>query len=194
MHTTTNRTPAAALTLRPLSGRWGRLGVALHFVARLAPFANFRSTELVATLDAQIQREHCLFALRGERVVGYLGWALYDAAVAERFARGGAAPANALAHGSDVAWILTAASVDGAALMALVRALRARYPAMRVMGIRHKGAGRRVVFDRAPRGDAGPSAAGQHYRKPAALVGPALHLPKARVAQQCLGVGALPLA
>ena len=143
--------PATPLTLRPLTGRFGRLGVALHFVARIAPFANFRSTELVATLDAQIQREHCLFALDGERVVGYLGWALYDAAVAERFARGGPAPAIALAHGADVAWILTAVSLNHAALLQLVRALRERYPTLRVMGIRYKGNGRRIVFDRAPR-------------------------------------------
>ncbi len=145
-----NRMPAALLSVRPMSGRWGRLGMALHFVARFAPFADFRSTDLVATLDAQIQRGHCLFALDGERVVGYLGWALYDADVAERFARGGPAPANTLAHGSDVAWILTAVSVNPAALRALVRALWAQHPGLRVMGIRHKGAGRRVVFDRPP--------------------------------------------
>ena len=139
------------LTVLPLSGHLSRLGVATHFVARLEPFAGFRSADLVCTLNAQIEREHCLFALDGKRVVGYLGWALYDAAVAAPFARGGAPPPNALAHGRDVAWILTAAAVHPAALMALARTLRAQYPGMRVMGIRHKPGGRRVVFDRAAR-------------------------------------------
>ena len=141
----------SGLTVRRLSGHWGRLGVALHFVARQEPFAGFRSADLVSTLNAQIQREHCLFALDGERVVGYLGWAQYDAAVAQSFALGGPPPPNALAHGKDVVWILTAAATHQAALMALVRTLRTDHPGMRVMGIRHKPEGRRVVFDRAAR-------------------------------------------
>jgi hypothetical protein len=139
------------LSVRPLTGQWGRLGVALHFVARQEPFASFRSADLVSTLSAQIQREHCLFALDGERVVGYLGWAEYDAAVARRFAAGGAPPPNTLARGKDVVWILTAAATHDAALMALVRTLRSEHAGMRVMGIRHKPEGRRVVFDRAAR-------------------------------------------
>jgi uncharacterized RDD family membrane protein YckC len=101
-------------------------------------------------LSAQIEREHCLFALEGARVVGYLGWAMFDAAVAEPFARGAPPPPNALAQGRDVTWILTAVATHPAALMALVRALRAQYPGTRLMGVRHKAGGRRVVFDRVP--------------------------------------------
>lgn len=136
------------LTVRRLPGRWTSLGIATHFVARLEPFASFRSADLVRTLDAQIEREHSLFALDGARVVGYLGWALYDAAVAEQFARTGAPPPNALAHGSEVAWILTAAAVHPSALKAMAQALRDQYPGMRLMGVRHKPGGRRVVFNR----------------------------------------------
>ena len=154
MLNTNPRHQDAGLAVRALTGHWGRLGMALHFVARQEPFASFRSADLVSTLNAQILREHCLFALDGKRIVGYLGWAEYDAAVAQSFANGGAAPSNTLAHGKDVVWILTAAAVHDAALMALVRTLRAEHPGMRVMGIRHKGQGRRVVFDRAARGRA----------------------------------------
>lgn len=144
----------AALTVGSLAGHWNRLGIALHFVGRVEPFASFRSVDLVNTLNAQIEREHCLFALEGRRVVGYLGWACYDAAVAEPFAHGGGPPPNTLAQGHDVAWILTAAAIQQSALMPMVRALRARFPGMRVMGVRHKPQARgtrRVVFDRAPR-------------------------------------------
>ena len=139
------------LNVRRLSGQWSRLGIACHFVARHEPFASFRSSELVNTLSAQIEREHCLFALQGSRVVGYFGWALYDAAVAERFARGAAPPHNSLAHGRDVVWLLTAAAAHPRAPLAMGRALRAQYPGMRVMGIRHKAAGQRVVVDLAAR-------------------------------------------
>jgi len=145
-----------SLSISALAGHWNRLGIAAHFVARVEPFASFRSADLIGTLNAQIEREHCLFALDGKRVVGYLGWALYDAAVAAPFARGGSPPPNSLAHGSDVAWILTAAAMHDSALLTMVRALRARYPGLRVMGIRHKPGARRVVFDRAPRLSAPP--------------------------------------
>jgi uncharacterized RDD family membrane protein YckC len=48
-------------------------------------------------------------------------------------------------------WVLTAAALHPAALLALVRTVRAQHPGMRMMGVRHKAGGKRVVFDRAAR-------------------------------------------
>lgn len=140
------------ITVKKISGHWLALGLASHFLAKRPPFANFRSGDLIRTLSAQIHRGHYLFALHGSardteaRVVGYLGWALYDHEAAERFAATGKAPAEELADGGDVAWVLTSAAVDRDAFFALARAGRALYPDHRIMGIRHKGA-KRVVFD-----------------------------------------------
>ena len=139
----------AALSVQRLPGHWNSLGLAAHFVARFEPFARFGAADLVRTLDAQIERGHALFALEGTRLVGYLGWAFYDAAVAEPFARGGPPPPNALAHGHDVLWILTMVATHPRALRALVRTVWAQHPGMRVMGVRHKADGQRVVFNRA---------------------------------------------
>jgi hemolysin-activating ACP:hemolysin acyltransferase len=148
--------PAAEMTLRRLPGHANSLGVACHFVARLEPFASFRSADLVRTLDAQIERQHYLFALEGKRVLGYCGWALYDKAVAERFARGGPPPPNALAQGSDVVWVLTAAALHPTALKAMARALRDQYPGRALMGIRHRSGARHV---------ANVAARGQHLQR-----------------------------
>jgi hypothetical protein len=164
-------TQPAALSVRRLAGRWNSLGIASHLVARLEPFASFRSADLVRTLDGQIARQHHLFALEGAlegalesglegaRVVGYLGWALYDAPVAARFAAGGAPPPDTQAHGKDVVWVLTAAALHPAALLALVRTVRAQHPGLRMMGVRHKASGKRVLFDRAARGPGAGSGA-----------------------------------
>jgi hypothetical protein len=142
----------AMITVKKMPGQWLALGLAAHFLARRAPFENFRSGDLIRTLSAQVHRGHYLFALDGSacqseaRVVGYLGWALYGHRAAERFSATGKPPAEELVVGGDVVWVLTSAAVDRAAFFALVKAGRALYPDHRVMGIRHKG-GRRVVFD-----------------------------------------------
>lgn len=134
------------LVVRTLAGRWPPLGVALHFLARREPFARFPSSALVRTVWGEIERGHYRFALSGDRVVGYLGWALYDAADARAFAAGGPPPGDDKAQGRDVVWILTAAGDE--ALLPMYRALRALYPGRRLMGVRHKPGGRRVVYDR----------------------------------------------
>ena len=128
--------------------RFEALGVALHYLSRQPPFAGFRTSELVPTIDGQIRRGHCRFAVEGKVVVGYLGWALYDADHAEDFARTGRSPDNTLANGRDVVWVLTAAASDGGVLLDLVKHLRSLHAGKRVMGIRHSRPGRRVVFNR----------------------------------------------
>jgi hemolysin-activating ACP:hemolysin acyltransferase len=140
------------ITVQKIPNMWTALGLASHFVARREPFGGFKSRELIRTLSAQMQRGHYLLALdRSEkeaRVVGYVGWALYDRAVAERFAATGVPPQAELSEGGDVVWILTLAVQDRRTLSALFKAGRALYPAHRVMGIRHKADGRKVVLDR----------------------------------------------
>lgn len=140
------------ITVKKMPSHWLALGLAAHFLARRPPFANFRSTDLIRTLSAQIHRGHYLFALDGSRddadarVVGYFGWALYSHDAAERFAATGRPPVEELAEGGDVAWVLTTAAIDRGSFFALAKAGRALYPDHRIMGIRHKG-GRRVLFD-----------------------------------------------
>jgi hypothetical protein len=126
------------------------LGSALHYVARREPFASFRAADLVATVSGEIDRGHYRFAVDGPRVLGYLGWALYDADVAARCAAGGhPPPPPRLANGADVLWVLTAVSSSPAAFIALVKTVRRAHPQLRWMGVRHKPGGR-FVFDRQP--------------------------------------------
>lgn len=139
------------VTVRKMPNTWMALGLAAHFVAGNETFGGFPASELIRTLEGQIRRGHYLFALDTStdpgRVVGYFGWALYDDAEAERFAASGAPPARERADGGSVLWILTAAATSRAAFFALVRATRALYPTHRVMAVRHKTGGRRIVFD-----------------------------------------------
>lgn len=145
---------APVLRVRTIERRWQALGVALHYLSRREPFSRFPSSALVRTVWGEIERGHYRFALAGERVVGYIGWALYDDADARAFAAGGPPPGDDKARGRDVVWILTAAGQE--ALLPMYRAVRALHPGLRLMGVRHKRDGRRVVFDRALHAPVGP--------------------------------------
>jgi hypothetical protein len=139
-----------AIVDRKVRDPWMALGLAAHFVARRETFGRFPASDLVRTLSTQINRGHYLFAFdtgtRPARVVGYFGWALYDDAVAERFAATGAPPSADLPEGKDVLFILTATAENRTAFFSLVKATRALYPHHRVMAVRHKP-GRRVMLD-----------------------------------------------
>jgi len=140
-----------AVIVKKLPDPWLALGLAAHFIGGREPFSRFPAGDLVRTLNGQIRRGHYLFALdtaaEPARVVGYLGWALYDNAVADRFIATGVPPADERATEGDVAWILTAAALNRAAFFAMAKAARALYPEHRVIAIRHKAGGKRVRFD-----------------------------------------------
>lgn len=136
------------LSVRTLASPMTALGVAAHFVARHAPFDSFPAGALMRTLSGEIDRGHYRLALEGRRVVGYLGWALYTTATAERFAATGRPPLDADEPGASVVWVLTAVSARPDALLALYRAVRAAHPGLLLMAMRHKPGGRRVVVRR----------------------------------------------
>jgi hemolysin-activating ACP:hemolysin acyltransferase len=100
------------IEIRRLKDPSTTLGVALHFLSQRDPFASFPARELVATVDGQIRRGTYLLALKEMRVVGYLGWALFDEATAADFARTMMAPSSSLIEGGDVVWVLTAAAIE----------------------------------------------------------------------------------
>lgn len=142
-----------AVTIRALEPSYATLGIALHFLARRAPFSGFRFGDLTQTVDDQIRRGHALFAFDDRRVVGYLGWHLYSYAEARDFARTGKPPPLDRPDGADVAWVMTAAASVPQTLMALVEAGKALNIGRRAMGVRYRTTGRRVIFDQliAPR-------------------------------------------
>lgn len=137
--------------VKKLPDPWLALGLAAHFIGGREPFSRFPAGDLIRTLNGQVRRGHYLFALdtaaEPARVVGYLGWALYDGAVADRFIATGVPPADERATEGDVAWILTAAALNRAAFFAITKAARKLYPDHRVVAIRHKPGGKRVRFD-----------------------------------------------
>jgi hypothetical protein len=122
------------------------LGVALHFLGRRKPFAGFRAGELIPTIARQVEARRYMMAFDGGRLVGFLGWDLYGAEAAERFARTLQPPARGEEGGEEVVWLLIAAAEGRRALPLMLDAGRRLYPGRRVMGVRHKPGGKPVVF------------------------------------------------
>jgi len=148
-----------SLEIRRPGSAMAALGAAAHFLARREPFATFPAGVLLDTLHGQIRRGHYLFAVEGQRVRAYLGWALLDAAVAEGLAGSGRMPRPEECEGADVVWLLTVGAADGAALRAGIAAGRALYPGWRVMGVRHRSGGTPRLLDLRIRGHARPARA-----------------------------------
>jgi hemolysin-activating ACP:hemolysin acyltransferase len=141
------------IALKTVTDLWLGLGLAAHYTARRAPFATFPAGDLIRTLSAQIQRKHALFAFdtstKPAKLVGYVGWALYHAEDAARFAADGKTLTCELADGGDVLWILTAAADSRAVFVSLAGGIRRAYPGHRLMAVRYKR-GRRVILQRPP--------------------------------------------
>jgi hemolysin-activating ACP:hemolysin acyltransferase len=133
------------MDVRRIKDPFTALGIATHFLAHRQPFAGFRAAELLATLDGQIRREHYLMAFDGQRMAGFIGWALFDRATADHLVQTRQAPSNEVAarfkDGGDVVWLLTVASVSKAALRSLMTAGGNLYPGKPVLGVRHDPAG-----------------------------------------------------
>jgi hypothetical protein len=127
------------------------MAAAAHFLARRAPFDQFGFGPMVLSLDAQIKRGSYVFAIEGQKVVGYLGWIMLDTATALRFAASGRVPDFSETEGHDVVWLLVAGAIGTPALNAMLAAGRKRYAGLRAMGVRHKPGGKKVVFDKAIR-------------------------------------------
>ena len=142
-----DKTAFVAINIAQLKRPEAALAAAVHFLARRPPFDRFGFGAMVLSLDTQVRQKTYLFALDGPKVSGYLGWIMLDTARAEAFARENRVPRFDETGGDDVAWLLIAAAADTAALKAMIAAARRRYPGKRVMGVRYKANGKRVLFD-----------------------------------------------
>lgn len=127
--------------------RYAALGIAVHFLARRKTFDRFPFSELVATIDGQISRRHYRFAFRDNKLIGYLGYALYTTADAEAFARTGQLPPADRPGGEDVIWLLTLAATEDEAVDRFKRLVKTEFAGKRAMGVRHRANGSRHVFD-----------------------------------------------
>ena len=135
------------ITVTQMNKPEAALAAAVHFLARRAPFDGFKFGPMTLSLDAQVKQQTYLFAIDGLKVAGYIGWVMLDTARAEAFAREGRMPRFDETGGGDVAWILVAAATSRAALLAMLNAAKRKYPGKRVMGVRYKTDGKRVLFD-----------------------------------------------
>lgn len=135
------------------------LGTAVELMFRRRPFADFRFGQVVLMLRGQITRGHYLIAYRDGLPVGYSGWAECSREVAERWLREGYAPTHEECMSGECAMLITVVSSETETTVALIRAMRQRYPNRRVYFKREYPDGKArkaVAFNRAADGDDAP--------------------------------------
>ena len=136
------------------------IGRAINMLRQVQPYASYKFGEFAGTLAGQIERGHYLFAVRDQQLVGYIGWALSDEAVARAWVEGRYVPSMEECKDGDYFVLMTMhASTQGVAFF-LTRECRKIYPNRRVIFTRDYAdqRPRRVgtVFSRTVQQDDGP--------------------------------------
>ena len=92
------------------------LGMAVSYLMTEASFARLPFGHWARVLVGQINREHYIFAVRGNQIVGFAGWLLTDEAGAERWLAGKDELKNGRLSGGDCllinAWKSASAEVN----------------------------------------------------------------------------------
>ena len=142
----------------PPSVAFGR--ACAHLMSRPA-FARAPFGHVARSLAGQVNRGHYAFVMRGERTVGFAGWALVAGPVAEAWLAGLRGFDDAEAGAGDCVVLNFWQADDPAATRFLVAELRARLPcARRAYAKRHYADGRirPLRLDLAPTGRRGAAA------------------------------------
>ncbi len=117
-----------------------------HKPFREAPFGTYASN-----LRGQIARDHYVFAVRENRVIGYVGWALCSEAIAKAWTERRHAPKYAECISGDC-WVgLTYYAADRHATFAMMGHIKRRYPGFKIYGLRRYENGRERYLHTGPR-------------------------------------------
>ena len=119
------------LTLAKIPDRAAAIGLAVELLSLEDSFAPRPFGPTARTVAGQVRRDHYLFVRRGPQVLGYCGWALCDAVVADRWVSGRGAPESDACLDGDTVVIVTLVAQEPAAIRLLARAARREYPGRR---------------------------------------------------------------
>jgi hemolysin-activating ACP:hemolysin acyltransferase len=115
------------------------LGQAVELLRRVQPFATYSFGRLSSVLSGEIKRQHYAFTFDGRTPVGYVGWALCDEPIARAWIEERYVPSFAECSDGD-SWVgITFYAASKEICLFQARWCRARYPSLKVFGIRDYG-------------------------------------------------------
>jgi hemolysin-activating ACP:hemolysin acyltransferase len=161
-------TPSAApapLEIRRHDSDIHALGMAVNLLRFSEPFSGYAFGPFAGNLMGQIRRKHYFFTLSGKQVLGYAGWALCSAEVAEAWLAERYTPRFEECVDGPVFVGLTWFSAAPRVSFFQARALRRLFPGQRGLWRRDYGARRRraEVFNPSPQA---PLAAAEDFIEP----------------------------
>jgi hypothetical protein len=129
----------SALSCRQFDDPVTALGQAVDLLRRVQPFASYSFGKLSSVLSGEIKRQHYIFTFDGRTPVGYAGWALCDELIARAWIEERYVPSFADCSNGD-SWVgITFYAASKEICLFQARWCRARYPGLKVFGIRDYG-------------------------------------------------------
>jgi hypothetical protein len=129
----------SALSCRQFDDPVVAIGQAVDLLRRVQPFASYTFGRLSSVLSGEIKRQHYVFTFDGETPVGYAGWALCDEPIARAWIEERHVPSFAECSNGD-SWVgITFYAASKEICLFQARWCRARYPGLKVFGIRDYG-------------------------------------------------------
>jgi hemolysin-activating ACP:hemolysin acyltransferase len=141
----------SAISITQLSDSNAATGLAAAYLAATSTFGAYRADRLIGSILGQIERRHYAFAVRDNRIVGYAGWALCAARVAEAWLRDGKAPSADQCREGDVLVLVLFAAEDRQVSIRLTRYLRDLYAGKEFMARRASSLGGHIQRGRVPK-------------------------------------------
>jgi hypothetical protein len=126
-------------------------GAAIDLLRPHKPFSQAPFGVYASVVRGQIAREHYVFAVQERLIVGYVGWAICEEAIARAWTEQRHAPKYAQCLSGDC-WVgLTYYATSRHATFAMMGHIKQRYPGYKIYGLRRYQDGRERFLHTGPR-------------------------------------------
>ncbi len=145
--------PAQDFEIRCFRFSYEAVGIVLDYVADTKPFSRFGCAVLVNAIKDQLRTGHNLYAYRGTKLLGYVGWLLTSEAVGQHWVETETGLRPVADDVADAGALTIVRADERQVLYTLVRTARNLNPGKRVFFLREyagsaRGAARRSVINR----------------------------------------------
>jgi hypothetical protein len=132
MRAAIDRAMSKSITIRQLAPSAEALGLIVSFVAREAPYSDYRAGSLVKAIKHQLSTRNHICLLGGETLLGYCGWLRITNAAGEKWLRNEAELVPIAPEAADASALTIVSTSAPQYLLRMIRACRTLNPDQRV--------------------------------------------------------------
>ena len=126
------------MTYGPIENNVTAVGAAATFLARKPPFSTLDARSFIGSVQGQIQRNHCIFAISDRTIQGYFGWCMGTDSEGLAFANGDTSAGFHNLDSGEAVILSFVASENPRVIAEMAAELRKLYPRKNLYGRRFK--------------------------------------------------------